>query len=50
MLYICYAEDFGYYLLNEQGFIHSCNIFSEYYDAEKYCERNGYMFDCGMED
>lgn len=45
MLYICYAEDTGYYLLNEQGFIHSCRWFSEIDAAENYCIMNGYEFD-----
>ena len=45
MLYICYAEDAGYYLLNEQGNIYSCRWFSDIDAAENYCIMNGYEFD-----
>ena len=45
MLYICYAEDAGYYLINEQGYIHSARWFSDIDAAENYCYMNSFDFD-----
>ena len=45
MLWICYSEDAGYYLLNEMGMIYSCRWFSTLEAAENYCVMNGYDYD-----
>lgn len=50
MLYICYAEDAGYYLINEMGFAHSARWFSTIEAAENYCIMNGYDFDYNYEE
>ena len=49
MIYICYAEDTGFYLINEMGLIHSPRWFSTVEAAENYCIMNGYDFDYNYE-
>lgn len=49
MLYICYAEDAGYYLINEMGFIHCSRWFSTQNAAENYCLMHDYNYDYNYE-
>lgn len=42
-VYIAYAEDAGYYIVDSEGYIVSSNWFSKYVDAEDYCIDNNYL-------
>ena len=49
MVYIVYAEDAGYCLMNEFGTPVSARWFSDIDTAEEYCYKNGYDFVYGEE-
>ena len=41
-VYIAYANDVGYYIMDDEGYMVSAKWFREYETAEEYCWRNGY--------